>query len=279
MGIVNFFISHLKKLNAAKSEKDSVAWTKQEDGTYTSDIPEYDGMSWEKRDNGDFLLIDDIQPEGNYCEYEHRQMERAIRCGWMPKGMKKVWSVGSLERTCPDCLRLEGMALGMDEKFTSGDASVLYPPLHDGCRCVLKYIEPDRLENYSEPHRNMTLIEKCAAYIKNSSSVYEVYEKYTVLLEVMEKMLHDSKSPPDEESILFLSELPNKYNYLVEHKVETFNDAIERQYTLEVADASTLKTERGRRNRVKRFYESVAELPLPEESIAYARALYENYVP
>ncbi|MBF1695002.1 MAG: hypothetical protein HXO82_11330 [Selenomonas sp.] len=125
----------------------------------------------------------------------------------------------------------------------------------------------------------MTLIEKCAAYIKNSSSVYEVYEKYTVLLEVMEKMLHDSKSPPHEESILFLSELPNKYNYLVEHKVETFNDAIERQYTLEVADASTLKTERGRRNRVKLFYESVAELPLPEESIAYARALYENYVP
>lgn len=279
MGIVDFFIAHLRKPNTPKSKEDSVVWEKQEDGTYTSNIPGYEGMSWEKQDNGDLFLIDDIQPEGNYCEYDHRQMKRAIRCGWMPKGMKKVWSVGSLERTCPDCLRLEGMALEMDEKFTSGDTSVLYPPLHEGCRCVLQYVEPDRLKDYSEIQRNISLIKRCTEYLENNTSVYEVYEKYTVLLETMEKVLHDSGSPSDEESVLFLSELPDKYNYLVTHKVETFNAAIDRQYRWEVSDALSLKTARGKTNRIKRFYENVAELPIPEESIAYAKALCENYVP
>lgn len=279
MGIIDFFIGHLRKPDSLESETDSIIWTKQEDGTYTSNIPGYEGMLWEKQDNGDFLLIDDIHPNENYCEYHHRLMERNIRCGLMPKGMKKVWSVASLGRVCTDCLRLDGKALDMDEKFTSGDASVLYPPLHDGCRCVLKYIEPDRLKGYSETHRNIALIKRCEEYIANAIFVYDFWQKHTALLEAMERVLHDSTPPTDEESILFLSKLPERYHYLITHKIEMFNDTIDRQYAWELEDASKLKTEWGKQNRINRFFESVAVLPIPEGSIEYAKRLCESYVP
>lgn len=58
----------------------------------------------------------------------------------------KKWCSSGDENVCEECDRLDGMEIGMEETFFSGnkveyDESGLYPPLHPRCACAVEYIE------------------------------------------------------------------------------------------------------------------------------------------
>lgn len=60
----------------------------------------------------------------------------------------KKWCTSGDDNVCSECEQLDGMIIGMDEIFFSGnkteyDISGLYPPLHPRCACAVEYIETE----------------------------------------------------------------------------------------------------------------------------------------
>lgn len=58
----------------------------------------------------------------------------------------KKWCTSGDEGVCEECEKLDGMEIGMEEQFFSGnkveyDESGLFPPLHPRCACAVEYIE------------------------------------------------------------------------------------------------------------------------------------------
>lgn len=56
---------------------------------------------------------------------------QAIDNGQLPKDVKRVWIAAPSERTCEQCLALDGVEATMDETFDG----IANPPAHPMCRC------------------------------------------------------------------------------------------------------------------------------------------------
>lgn len=61
---------------------------------------------------------------------------------------EKKWCTSGDENVCEECERLDGVVIGMEELFFSGnrveyEESGLYPPLHPRCACAVEYIETE----------------------------------------------------------------------------------------------------------------------------------------
>lgn len=56
--------------------------------------------------------------------------------------VRKVWVTARQENVCRFCEAVEGVSKEMEEYFDVGKCgTVLFPPAHPRCRCVVKYVE------------------------------------------------------------------------------------------------------------------------------------------
>lgn len=63
---------------------------------------------------------------------------QAVRQGLLPKDQEREWEVSGDDRTCPECLALDGKRAGLDEEF---EPDVMDPPdPHPTCRCSVKLV-------------------------------------------------------------------------------------------------------------------------------------------
>lgn len=213
-------------------------------------------------------------------EYQNNLIQNEIKTGIMPKGTKKIWSTAGVANVCRDCLRLEGTMIDMDKKFKSGRKSVLIPPLHDGCRCVVMYESPDSklVKNYSPAKRELELQTKCLEYLKNTSLIYDAIKKYFVLIESLDRLAKYSEDDLNKVKLSRKAVKEMKAN-VINNKVNIFNGVIEREYQYQAKDVETLKTNRGKINRMKKLCDSLIDYPnLPYESVNYAKSLVDDYI-
>lgn len=234
------------------------------------DIPDIKAGEWTDAGNSNL--------NGN--EYQNDLIQNEIKTGVMPKGTKKVWSTAGVANVCRDCLRLEGTIIDIDKKFISGRKSVSIPPLHDGCRCVVMYESSDSklVKNYSPIKRELELQAKCLEYLKTTSLIYDAIEKYFVLIESLDRLIKYSEDDLNKVKLSKRIVKEMKIDF-VNDKVNIFNGVIEREYQYQIKDAETLKTNRGKINRIKKLYDSLIDYPdLPSESIKYAKLLVDDYI-
>lgn len=64
-------------------------------------------------------------------------IDEAIRDGLVPPSVKKVWVTAEDERTCQICRPMDGVKVGMREYFPVGEGSLMFPPAHPRCRCII----------------------------------------------------------------------------------------------------------------------------------------------
>lgn len=63
---------------------------------------------------------------------------KAVEQGLLPKDQEREWEVSGDDRTCPECLALDGKRAGLDEEFAP---DVMDPPdPHPTCRCSVKLV-------------------------------------------------------------------------------------------------------------------------------------------
>lgn len=104
------------------------------------------------------LMIARTENAYAYNEGNDEAIRQAQAQNLLPK-MRKVWSCAPGERTCPECADLDGVEVGMDDRFSvtqswwvgkypsrtrhygTQELSCLVPPLHPNCRCAILYEE------------------------------------------------------------------------------------------------------------------------------------------
>ncbi len=64
--------------------------------------------------------------------------KQAVKQGLLPKDQEREWEVSGDDATCPECLALDGVRVGLDEEFAPG---IMAPPdPHTTCRCSEKLV-------------------------------------------------------------------------------------------------------------------------------------------
>ena len=81
----------------------------------------------------------EVQIAQNQGRYDGWQ--QANDAGIIDATSTKTWIVAKDERTCPDCMELDGETVGWEDDFSSGETM---PPLHPNCRCTAVINPPDR---------------------------------------------------------------------------------------------------------------------------------------
>ena len=98
----------------------------------------------------------------------------------------KKWCTSGDEGVCEECEKLDGMEIGMEEQFFSGnkveyDESGLFPPLHPRCGCAVEYIEVEA-PNFSlqNPLPNVSMdqgISSMNELTRNADGTYTITEE------------------------------------------------------------------------------------------------------
>ena len=84
-----------------------------------------------------------------------RASNGATEMAYMQSGVVKgkQWLVTDDERTCPECIEMNGIIVDLGENFTEGDYpedpynDTPFPPLHPNCRCTTLSVLNDEFEN------------------------------------------------------------------------------------------------------------------------------------
>lgn len=64
--------------------------------------------------------------------------KQAVKQGLLPKDQEREWEVSGDDITCPECLALDGVRVGLNEEFAPG---IMAPPdPHTTCRCSEKLV-------------------------------------------------------------------------------------------------------------------------------------------
>lgn len=185
----------------------------------------------------------------------------------------KVWSSSMDGCSCSLCAKLEGVALPLDEPFVVAGRSVQAPPLHNGCRCSLLYMEKPAPAS----------VRAFEAFISFLSIANESDDFFAAVngYHAAEFFLRRLSEFPDSElgaaglksSRAFADDLAS----LVAGRDAAFNDAIRRAYERVAHDAASLKTERGRRARLDRLLQLIASSQeLSPANYEYLRSLSEE---
>ena len=82
----------------------------------------------------------EIQIAQNEGRYEG--WKQAAEQGYVDAEAQKMWVIAQDERTCPDCLELDGEIVGWNESFSNGDETP--GRVHPHCRCTMVIIPPER---------------------------------------------------------------------------------------------------------------------------------------
>ena len=168
--------------------------------------------------------------------------------------MFKVWSSSADDCTCSLCAKLEGAAVRIDEVFEIAGHSVLDPPLHNGCRCTVSWVDESFLE-----HR---LVRAYKAFEKfsNAASSSRVFQQFATCFFAAEYFLEQlaSATAADLASAgLAQNDFKSQLRDIRSRRDQLFNAALKRAYDHAWEDASKLKTKRGRKNRMELWLQGV----------------------
>lgn len=169
-------------------------------------------------------------------------------------GMFKVWSSSADDCTCSLCAKLDGTAVNIDEVFEIAGCSVMDPPLHDGCRCTVSWVDESFLE-----HR---LVRAYKSFVKfsNAASTSRVFQQFVACFFAAEYFLEQlASASADELALTGLTQNDFKAQLqdIRSRRDQLFNAALKRAYDHAWEDASQLKTERGRKNRMELWLQGV----------------------
>lgn len=189
-------------------------------------------------------------------------------------GLFKVWSSSVDGSSCSLCAKLEGTAVKIDETFEIAGHSVLEPPLHDGCRCAVSWVDESFLE-----HR---LVRAYKAFEKfsNAASSSRVFQQFATCFFAAEYFLEQlASASADELALAGLAQNDFKAQLrdIRSRRDQLFNAALKRAYDHAWEDASKLKTERGRKNRMELWLQGVlASQALFPANYEYLKELFPD---
>jgi len=169
-------------------------------------------------------------------------------------GMFKVWSSSADDCTCSLCAKLEGTAVRIDEVFEIAGHSVLEPPLHDGCRCAVAWVDESFLE-----HRLVRVYEAFEKF-SNAASSSLVFQQFITCFFAAEYFLEQLASASDADLALAglaQNDFKAQLRDIRSRRDQIFNAALKRAYDHAWEEASQLKTERGRKNRMELWLQGV----------------------
>lgn len=169
-------------------------------------------------------------------------------------GLFKVWSSSADDCTCSLCAKLEGTAVRIDEVFEIAGHSVLDPPLHEGCRCTISWVDESFLER--------RLIRTYKAFVKfsNAASSSRVFQQFVNCFFAAEYFLEQlASASADELALTGLTQNDFKAQLqdIRSRRDQLFNAALKRAYDHAWEDASKLKTECDRKNRMELWLQGV----------------------
>ena len=208
-------------------------------------------------------------------------------------GMFKVWSSSADDCTCSLCAKLEGTAVRIDEVFEIAGHSVLEPPLHDGCRCAVAWVDESFLE-----HRLVRVYEAFEKF-SNAASSSLVFQQFITCFFAAEYFLEQLASASDADLALAglaqLEQLASasdadlalaglaqndfkaQLRDIRSRRDQIFNAALKRAYDHAWEEASQLKTERGRKNRMELWLQGVlASQALSPVNREYLKELFPD---
>lgn len=142
-------------------------------------------------------------------------------------GMFKVWSSSADDCTCSLCAKLDGTAVNIDEVFEIAGCSVMDPPLHEGCRCTISWVDESFLE-----HR---LIRTYKAFVKfsNAASSSRVFQQFVNCFFAAEYFLEQlASASADELALAGLAQNDFKAQLrdIRSRRDQLFNAALKRAY-------------------------------------------------
>ncbi|MCD7778865.1 MAG: phage head morphogenesis protein [Clostridiales bacterium] len=186
--------------------------------------------------------------------------------------MYKVWETALDGDICPDCAKMQGACVPMDEKFVLDGKEINDPPLCDNCRCVVSYAE----EPVPELRRCYEAL-KFYSEIANSSNQFQGSNLgYFMSLYFLRKLAAASPSELSAAGLKFSGryDFDAQISNIEANRTKFFNQAIQRAYDYEVKNAASLKTEKGKRNRLLKLKESILDF----ETLLPANIDYLNHL-
>ena len=189
-------------------------------------------------------------------------------------GMFKVWSSSADDCTCSLCAKLEGTAVRIDEVFEIAGHSVLEPPLHDGCRCAVAWVDESFLE-----HRLVRVYEAFEKF-SNAASSSLVFQQFITCFFAAEYFLEQLASASNADLALAglaQNDFKAQLRDIRSRRDQIFNAALKRAYDHAWEEASQLKTERGRKNRMELWLQGVlASRALSPANYEYLKELFPD---
>ncbi|MCX7773056.1 MAG: phage head morphogenesis protein [Clostridia bacterium] len=190
-------------------------------------------------------------------------------------GVFKVWSSSADDCTCSLCAKLEGTAVKFDEVFEIAGRSVMDPPLHDGCRCRVSWVD----ESLLEPR----LVRAYKAFEKFSyaASRSQAFQQFVTCFYAAQYFLEQLASASDDDlalSGLSQTDFKAQLRDIQSHRDQIFNAALKRAYDHAWGEAKLLKTELGRRSRMERWLQGVlASQALSSVNLEYLKELFPGF--
>ena len=189
-------------------------------------------------------------------------------------GMFKVWSSSADDCTCSLCAKLDGTAVNIDEVFEIAGCSVMDPPLHDGCRCTVSWVDESFLE-----HR-LVRAYKSFEKFSNAASASRVFQQFVACFFAAEYFLEQlaSASCVDLASAgLAQNDFKVQLQDIRSRRDQLFNAALKRAYDHAQGEALQLKTDHGRKNRMEMWLQGVlASQALSPVNYEYLKELFPD---
>jgi len=185
----------------------------------------------------------------------------------------KIWSSSMDGCSCSLCSKLEGAVLPIGDPFVIAGRSVQAPPLHNGCRCSLLYLEKPA----PAPVRAFEAFISFLSIANESADFFAAVNGYHAAVFFLRRL---SEFPDAELEVAGLKrrrELTDELASLVAGRDALFNGAIQRAYDRVYRDAASLKTEKGRRARVDRLLQLIASSQeLSSVNFQFMRSIFEG---
>lgn len=192
-------------------------------------------------------------------------------------GYYKMWSSSLDGCSCSLCAKLEGTAVKNNESFEIAGRSVMEPPLHDGCRCALLWVEESKLQpRLVRVHNAFVDYSKAASLSIDFQRFVSCFFAATYFMEQLAAAscedLAAAGMPQNE-----FSNFADQLRAIQSRRDEIFNAAIKRAYNREMKEVQLLKTERGRKVRMDRLIQVITETQaLSPANYEYLRDLFEG---
>ena len=186
----------------------------------------------------------------------------------------KVWSSSIDGCSCSLCSKLEGTAVTLDEPFKVGSRVIQEPPLHEGCRCAVMFVEKGALEPW--------LVRVNGAFVgfSNSASKASDFQSFISCFFAAEYFLTQLAAAPEDDLAaagLLHNDFKSQLQDLQLRRDQIFNIAIKRSFDHEREFCQSLKTERGRRTHMDQWIQIiVASHALAPVNYEYLKELFSQ---